>query len=90
MYKLSSLKWVWIALAFVLPLTASAATTSVADPPTAVYPTVDYGTGPLAEQVKRGEYLAKAGDCIACHTHTTEGGKAFAGGLPVETPFGTI
>ncbi len=38
--------------------------------------------------VKRGEYLARAGDCVACHS--TEGGKPFAGGLPMATPIGTI
>lgn len=40
--------------------------------------------------IKRGEYLVKAGDCIACHTNTLEKGRAFAGGLPMQTPFGTI
>ena len=30
----------------------------------------------------------EAGDCAACHT--AEGGKPFAGGRPVPTPFGTI
>lgn len=36
----------------------------------------------------RGEYLAKAADCMPCHT----GDKAqpFAGGLALNTPFGTI
>lgn len=38
--------------------------------------------------IKRGEYLARAGDCVACHT--SKDGKAFAGGLPMETPIGTI
>lgn len=38
--------------------------------------------------VKRGEYLARAGDCIACHTAPR--GKLFAGGLAMETPFGTL
>lgn len=38
--------------------------------------------------VKRGEYLAKAGDCIACHTNVSGGTPAFAGGLPIDTPFG--
>ncbi len=52
------------------------------------YPPVNYGEGAKAEQIKRGEYLVKAGDCIACHT--TPGGKPFAGGLAVVTPFGTI
>lgn len=43
------------------------------------------------EQIRRGEYLTKAGDCIACHTNSTKAGSpAFAGGLPMETPFGTI
>ena len=38
--------------------------------------------------VKQGEYLARAGDCIACHT--MPGGKLFAGGRPMPTPFGTL
>ncbi|MDI4232326.1 cytochrome c [Bradyrhizobium sp. 31Argb] len=41
-----------------------------------------------AELLKRGEYLARAGDCIACHT--AREGKTFAGGLPMKTPFGTL
>ncbi len=39
-------------------------------------------------QVERGRYLAHAGDCAACHTD--DGGKPFAGGRAVPTPFGTI
>jgi mono/diheme cytochrome c family protein len=38
--------------------------------------------------INRGEYLARAGDCIACHT--APGGKAFAGGRAMPTPFGNI
>jgi mono/diheme cytochrome c family protein len=41
-----------------------------------------------AELLKKGEYLARAGDCIACHT--AREGKTFAGGLPMKTPFGTL
>jgi mono/diheme cytochrome c family protein len=41
-----------------------------------------------ADLVKQGEYLARAGDCIACHT--TPGGPLFAGGRPMPTPFGTL
>ena len=41
-----------------------------------------------AAAVKRGEYLATAADCGACHT--APGGKPFAGGLPISTPLGTI
>ncbi|MCY7263040.1 c-type cytochrome [Pseudomonas protegens] len=38
--------------------------------------------------VKQGEYLARAGDCVACHT--AKDGQPFAGGLPMETPIGVI
>ena len=38
--------------------------------------------------VKRGEYLARAGDCIACHSAPQ--GKPFAGGLSIATPLGNI
>src|ERR1700676_2364379 len=41
-----------------------------------------------AALVKRGRELAAAGNCSTCHT--VRGGKDFAGGLPVPTPFGTI
>lgn len=36
--------------------------------------------------IERGAYLARAGDCIACHT--ARGGVAYAGGRALETPFG--
>ena len=36
----------------------------------------------------RGEYLARAGDCIACHT--TPNGLEFAGGRAMPTPFGNL
>jgi mono/diheme cytochrome c family protein len=38
--------------------------------------------------VKRGRELAAIGNCNDCHT--VRGAKNFAGGLPVQTPFGTI
>jgi mono/diheme cytochrome c family protein len=43
---------------------------------------------PDAALIKQGEYLARAGDCVACHT--AKGGQPFAGGLPMETPIGTL
>jgi mono/diheme cytochrome c family protein len=39
-------------------------------------------------EVAKGEYLARAGDCIACHTMPE--GALFAGGRPMPTPFGTL
>ncbi|MGF6757089.1 c-type cytochrome [Paraburkholderia sp. GAS42] len=38
--------------------------------------------------VQRGAYLAKLGDCVACHSAPR--GKPFAGGLPMNTPMGQI
>jgi len=38
--------------------------------------------------IATGEYLARAGDCVACHT--PRGGEPFTGGLPMKTPFGTL
>ena len=39
---------------------------------------------------KRGEYLAKAGSCVACHTEDKTDAIPFAGGRALETPFGTF
>ena len=39
-------------------------------------------------QIKRGQYLSTAGDCVACHS--VPGGKPFAGGLALPTPIGEI
>lgn len=40
------------------------------------------------ELVAQGAYLARIGDCVACHT--AKDGQPFAGGLPMETPVGVI
>jgi len=40
------------------------------------------------ELIRQGEYLSRAGDCVACHT--AKGGKPFAGGLGMETPIGVV
>jgi len=41
-----------------------------------------------ASPVERGKYLAKAADCMVCHT--TQGGLEYAGGLGFKLPFGTL
>lgn len=46
------------------------------------------GSKDKASIVARGEYLAQAGDCVACHTAPE--GKLFAGGRAMPTPFGTL
>lgn len=39
-------------------------------------------------QIERGEYLAKAADCLACHV--TEDGEPYAGGVEFKLPFGSL
>ncbi|HWW04015.1 cytochrome c [Collimonas sp.] len=41
-----------------------------------------------AEQVTRGAYLVRTGDCVACHT--ARGGRELAGGRAIQTPFGAV
>lgn len=41
-----------------------------------------------ASLIERGQYLARAADCVACHS--TEGGQPFAGGQAFVLPFGTL
>ena len=38
--------------------------------------------------IRRGEYVARLGDCVACHS--TPGNAPFSGGLPMATPAGKI
>lgn len=38
--------------------------------------------------IAQGEYLTRAGDCVACHT--ARGGEPFAGGNSLPTPFGVV
>lgn len=42
----------------------------------------------LSSAAERGRYVATAADCAACHTKP--GGKPFAGGVALQTPFGTL
>ena len=42
------------------------------------------------DEITRGEYLAAAAGCADCHTDTKNGGRPYAGGRPLTTPFGTF
>lgn len=44
----------------------------------------------LAGDVASGAYLARASGCIACHTNFEAGGAPLAGGVKLDTPFGTL
>jgi len=48
------------------------------------------GTALAQGDAKRGEYLAKAGGCVGCHTEEKKDAVPFAGGRALKTPFGTF
>jgi mono/diheme cytochrome c family protein len=68
--------------------TFAADAVAVASAPAAPAAPAASAPAPNADQITRGAYLAKAADCIACHT--VDQAKPFAGGYPLATPFGTI
>ena len=41
-----------------------------------------------AATIERGAYLARAGNCMACHTE--RGGEPYAGGRAIDTPYGAV
>ncbi len=43
---------------------------------------------PTPELIARGAYLARAGNCMGCHT--ARGGESYAGGRAIDTPFGAV
>ncbi len=49
---------------------------------------ISRAAGPVSPPLSDGEYLARAADCVACHS--IPGGKAFAGGLKMGTPLGAV
>jgi mono/diheme cytochrome c family protein len=71
-----------------IPVTALAVAASVLAGAGAWQATAQDQAQPSADIVKKGEYLARAGDCVACHTAPE--GKLFAGGRAMPTPFGTL
>jgi mono/diheme cytochrome c family protein len=49
----------------------------------------DAPSGQDFAEIERGRYLTAVADCAACHTDPGEG-QPFAGGRPIETPFGIV
>jgi len=75
-------------LFYALPAMANPGTVAISD---SDYPKLNMAASThSAEQIKHGEYLVKMADCFTCHTNEAEGGKAFAGGLKINTPFGSV
>ncbi|MFM0591614.1 c-type cytochrome [Paraburkholderia dilworthii] len=79
-----------VAAAISAPFAAQATTVATASATTAAptQPQPQSQSQSDAALIAHGEYLARAGDCIACHS--TPAGKPFAGGLKFDTPIGAI
>ena len=60
----------------------------VSEHPPLPIPTASAPAVPAQELAARGAYLARAGNCMACHTD--RGGAPYAGGRALATPFGTL
>ena len=56
--------------------------------PEATTPQVAHNSAPSADTLSRGEYLVRAGNCVACHT--PRGGTPMAGARAIDTPFGAV
>jgi cytochrome c553 len=67
-----------------------------AEPPAAPSPAAPPASGATTAStvkttsttIERGRYLSTLGNCKACHT--VQGGAPYAGGRPIETPFGSV
>lgn len=80
-------QWVCAVLALVaFVLTGLVAVLNLRDEPDLTVAVADAAATP--EQIARGDYLARAGNCQSCHTRP--GGAAYAGGRGMATPFGTV
>lgn len=75
------------ALALVIASLSAAPALAEAGPPDAT-PVAAPDTPPDATLIAKGAYLARAGDCVACHT--APGGAPFAGGLGLDSDLGRI
>ncbi|HET8555136.1 MAG TPA: cytochrome c [Rhodanobacteraceae bacterium] len=84
--KLRRRPWARIGIAVVLALLIGACSGMTAQPSDADAQT-RRSPGSYVE-VTRGHYLARIGDCKSCHT--AKGGKPWAGGRAIPTPFGVI
>lgn len=51
-------------------------------------PSVETAFVPSPQQIERGRYLSLAGNCAGCHS--ARGGAPYAGGLGIDTPYGTV
>ena len=72
----------------ILALAAAGAVFWMATPPQLENKSPSFSGEADLALIERGSYIARLGDCVACHTE--EGGAEMAGGRALETPFGIM
>ena len=77
-----------VAMLGVAALIAALVTAYRSRPERVAQPAEKTASADAASQTIRGEYLARVGDCYACHT--VRGGEPYAGGLEIRTAFGSL
>ncbi|TQL17221.1 mono/diheme cytochrome c family protein [Zymomonas mobilis] len=92
-YRLASVAGMAFCLS--LPAMASAGNSHTGDasnPPVIVQKNVVAATptNGFSSELERGAYLAKAGDCIACHRGNSVTAPPYAGGYAIASPMGSI
>lgn len=80
--------WVLLGLPLAAALLLAALVLRELNPPKTNTAHPATATAPAMEQVQRGAYLARVGNCALCHT--AAGGASYAGGKGIPTPFGTV
>ena len=81
--------WVWVALAALLAVAVAAVVSLNLRGEDALQPAqASKAFESTPELIAQGAYLARAGNCMGCHT--TQGGAPYAGGRGINTPFGVV
>lgn len=80
--------WAWLAAALLLMMLLGALVAWLNVRGEAPVDRTAWSVPAPAALVERGAYLARAGNCVGCHTVT--GGSDFAGGRGMDTPFGVV
>lgn len=78
--------WLLAGLVLALVLTLAVWQLNLRDEPDVTQAVATAAASPAL--VERGAYLARAGNCMSCHT--ARGGSPYAGGRGIATPFGTV
>lgn len=82
------MKKAFLALLLIVIIGAGGLAWFVTRTPSSPFDNVTTAQAPSQDLIRRGEYVARQADCVACHS--LPNGRPFAGGLEMGTPLGSI